>query len=177
MTWSLWLDAFSPGGHMAESDALAHLRDIHLPPPISWWPLAPGWYVICFMLLVVIVSIFYLVKRRYLQRYPKRQALRLLAFYEQEWQNTQQGSRACANVSELLRRVALAYFPRHDVAGLHGEAWLNFLNQSSSSLNFTALRDYLLVFPYQQDEQTANLEPLFTSAREWIKQRGQPCLN
>ena len=31
---------------MMQADSLAQLRDIQLPEPISWWPLAPGWWVL-----------------------------------------------------------------------------------------------------------------------------------
>ncbi|MBT3527943.1 MAG: DUF4381 domain-containing protein, partial [Porticoccaceae bacterium] len=31
---------------MMQGDPLAELRGIHLPDPISWWPLAPGWWVL-----------------------------------------------------------------------------------------------------------------------------------
>lgn len=31
---------------MASPDPLAQLRDIHLPEPIGWWPLAIGWYIL-----------------------------------------------------------------------------------------------------------------------------------
>ncbi|MDP7406676.1 MAG: DUF4381 domain-containing protein, partial [SAR324 cluster bacterium] len=30
-------------------DPLAALRDVHLPPAVSWWPPAPGWWIIFFI--------------------------------------------------------------------------------------------------------------------------------
>ena len=35
------------------------LRDLHLPEPIGWWPLAPGWWVILW--IIPIVNIFILI--------------------------------------------------------------------------------------------------------------------
>lgn len=162
---------------MAELDALTHLRDIHLPAPISWWPLAPAWYVLFLVLLVVIVGIFYTAKRYYQQQYPKRQALILLKRYEQEWQTSQQSSLVFAQISELLRQVALMYFPRDEVASLQGEAWLTFLSQTSRATHFMELYDEVLVLPYQQQSQGKNPEAFFHNARAWIRQRGRPCLN
>ncbi|MEM8682735.1 MAG: DUF4381 domain-containing protein [Pseudomonadota bacterium] len=31
------------------------IRDLHLPPEISWWPLAPGWWVILAIVAIVLV--------------------------------------------------------------------------------------------------------------------------
>ena len=39
---------------MPAPNPLDQLADIHLPDPVSWWPLAPGWW----MLLGLAVSIF-----------------------------------------------------------------------------------------------------------------------
>ena len=79
-------------------------------------------------------------------------------------------------ISELLRRVALVYFPREEVASLKGEAWLTFLSRTSKRIDFNQLRDYLLEFPYQAAREI-DLQPLFYGAKEWIKQRRVPCSN
>ena len=38
------------------AEPLADLRDIHLPQPISWWPPAPGWWILLGLLLVSILA-------------------------------------------------------------------------------------------------------------------------
>ncbi|KTD34074.1 hypothetical protein Lnau_2044 [Legionella nautarum] len=162
---------------MAESQAiLAKLHDIKLPSPIGWWPLAPGWYLLLVLVLLLIAALSYLARRAYLNGRPKRQALQLLETYKQEYQHEPNSQVCSMKISELLRRVALVYFPREEVASLQGDAWLNFLTKTSKKIDFNKLRAYLLETPYQP-ASNVDLEPLFRCAKAWIKQRGAPCLS
>lgn len=161
---------------MAESQALAKLHDIHLPEPIGWWPLAPGWYLLLLIALIVLGLVIYLVRRSHKNKRAKRQALELLQRYELEYQKDANSQQSSMRVSELLRRVALAYYPREEVASLQGEAWLAFLTKTSKGIDFNVLSNYLLALPYQPAKEV-DLGPLFFNARRWIKQRGIPCSN
>ncbi|CDZ76004.1 hypothetical protein BN59_00268 [Legionella massiliensis] len=161
---------------MAETQALAKLHDIHLPELIGWWPLAPGWYLLLLIALLVLGLIIYWVHRSHKHRRAKLQALVLLQGYEQEYQDEANSQQSSMKVSELLRRVALAYYPREEVASLQGEAWLNFLTKTSKGIDFNTLSNYLLALPYQPSKPV-DLGPLFDNARRWIKQRGVPCSN
>ncbi len=159
---------------MAELQVLAKLHDIHLPVPVNWWPLAPGWYALLILVFILIGLLIYVTRRTYLNGQPKRQALQLLAIYERKYQ-VERDSQSCSmKISELLRRVALVYFPREEVASLQGEAWLTFLSRTSKRIDFNQLRDYLLEIPYQA-ASGIDLQPLFYGARAWIKQRRVPC--
>lgn len=158
---------------------LAQLRDIHLPTPITWWPLAPGWYLLLAISTIVMVSTILFFYRRYQANRPKRLALHLLKMYQQAYQQHPDPLLASRRINELLKRVALAYFSRHVVASLYGEAWLAFLNAHTKKLNFEAVREALLELPYhaQPDNVQNQLPILFSLAKSWIMEQHKSCSN
>jgi len=76
-------------------------------------------------------------------------------------------------LSVMVRRYALARFPRTEVAGLAGMAWLQFLDRSGRTNQFTDGIGHLLSSgPYQQQAvSAAELVPL---VEQWIKQVTSP---
>lgn len=126
------------------------LRDLHLPETIGWWPLAPGWW---FILFLAASAIGYLIWRAYKRRQyngPRRFALRELARYEAEYLEHRDPVTLGKQLSELLRRGMLAYVPRDEVAGLTGEAWLEWLDHGMPLPYFhTEGGKSLLQLPYR----------------------------
>ena len=105
------------------------LRDLHLPEPVGWWPLAPGWW---FLIAIVLVGLGWLLRQAWRWRQfhaPRRYAMRELAALEAEYLATRNPVQLGKQLSQLLRRCMLAYAPRQDVAGLTGEAWLAWLDK------------------------------------------------
>ncbi len=162
---------------MASSmDGLAQLRDIHLPMPIHDGLWAPGWIGlwVFFLLSLVFFIILSLWWRQ--RKLLKREALRLLVTCHRNYQQTKDSHIASANIAMLLRRTALAYYPRVDVAGLQGQVWLDFLTAQAKGLDFNKVKTALLICPYKKNVD-CDLQPLFTLAKAWIQQRKKPCLN
>ena len=104
------------------------LRDIHLPEAIGWWPLAYGWWLIIALVLVGLGWLLMRVWRNWRFNAPRRYAIRALATVEAEYVTNRDPVALGRQVSELLRRGMLAYAPRHEVAGLTGESWLEWLD-------------------------------------------------
>lgn len=161
---------------MSKPQELAQLRDIHLPDPIGWWPLAPGWYLLFVMALLATATIIFIAVQHYRNGRCKRQALRLIADYQQEYSKHNNMQLSASRLSELLRRVALVYFPRKKVASLQGSAWVDFLNATSKGLDFKQVNKELLEMPYQP-RINGDLPLLFSMSRKWIKQRRGRCLS
>ena len=105
------------------------LRDIHLPDPVGWWPPAPGWWglmLLCLLLLAVIRTWIGYRRRGRLKLHSLILLQQLVARFEQSGDE----QRLIADLSVLLRRVAISVFPRRQVASLTGVEWLRFLDQS-----------------------------------------------
>ncbi len=107
-------------------DPLAQLKDIHLPAPVSTWPLSLYWWLAIIAVLLIIGLAIYGVLR-----YIEKTKLTRLALAELT-QLQQQGCEV-NDLHHLFKRIVLASFPRETAASLHGEAWLKFLDQQASS--------------------------------------------
>jgi len=95
------------------------LRDIHLPPPPSWWPPAPGWWVLALLALGLLgwAAWRWIDRRRRLRARSALVALvdRVLIDTEGRPQDTAAGLHA------LLRRAARRL--DRDVDTQRGKAW------------------------------------------------------
>jgi hypothetical protein len=131
-------------------DAQIPLRDLHLPDPVGWWPLAPGWWLLLALLAALCGYGLWRAWRSWRFNAPRRYALRELARYEAEFRQHQDAVKLGKQVSELLRRAMLAYAPRDEVAGLTGEAWLAWLDKDMPLPYFhTEGGKSLLALPYR----------------------------
>ncbi|PKV14192.1 DUF4381 domain-containing protein [Xanthomonas prunicola] len=100
------------------------LRDVHLPPSPSWWPLAPGWWLVIAVIVLVLAGAWvWWWRRRQRQR-------RWLAAFDAELQRATTPAQRLAAVSLLLRRAARRVDPQAD--RLQGDAWLQFLDGRKS---------------------------------------------
>ena len=129
------------------------LRDLHLPEPVGWWPLAPGWWFVIGLLLVGLAVLAAFLHRRWHFHAPRRHALRELARYEAAYLEHRNPVLLGKQLSALLRRAMLAYAPRAEVAGLTGEAWLQWLDRGMPVPYFhTEGGKSLLNLPYRDPD-------------------------
>jgi Domain of unknown function (DUF4381) len=112
------------------------LRELHLPDPVGWWPLAPGWWVLIALALGGVAWLGWRWWRARVHNAARRQALRRLDRYVAEYGQHGSAVRLGSELSALLRRTMLAYAPRADVAGLTGDAWLAWLDQGLQTPRF-----------------------------------------
>ncbi len=113
------------------------LRDLHLPEAVGWWPPAPGWWLLLGLLLLGLAFAVRSLHRRHRRHAARRLALAELARLEKAWNSHRNTALLAAATSDLLRRAMLAYAPRHEVAGLTGRAWLEWLDQGLERAPFS----------------------------------------
>ncbi len=139
------------------------LRDLHMPEPISWWPLAAGWWVILAVVLLLLSWLGYRALQRYRFNAAQRYALRTLDSIESEFKANGNAVSLGKSISSLLRRAMLAYAPRHEIAGLTGADWLTWLDRDLPVPYFqTDGGKTLLELPYR--DPNADLSHIDTGA-------------
>jgi hypothetical protein len=104
-------------------ELLKQLAPAHAPPPLGWWPLAPGWWGLPVLLLVVVAALVVWLRLRRPQRRLRLAALRELKQLER---NADDAALA-HGLQHLLRRYAVARYGHAPVAQLSGESWIAFL--------------------------------------------------
>ena len=148
---------------------LAQLKDIHTPPPISFWPLATGWYILLFLALLGLLIFaygFYRWMKDY--RYRQRILMQLNALKAQIDPNANQ-QEILAALSILLKQVLLTRYDRTFIGGLYGEAWLSCLDSVSRTKSYTQGEGRLLLTGPYAPNHTAELAQLFSLIEKTIK--------
>jgi len=112
----------------AGTDPLAELRGLHLPDPVGIWPLAPGWWALGALVLLLAAAAWLSVRaqRRSVARHALGELDRLAAAPA-----LAELQPLATAISALLRRVALLRYGRARVASLHGRAWQDFLSETA----------------------------------------------
>ena len=132
------------------------------PLPVSMWPQTVGWLWLGLALLILVGGAIWRVRAwRHATAY-RRAALVALA----------QAGNDPAAISDVLRRTALAGFPRAEVAGLYGDDWLAFLDRTGTSGQFasSAAGKVLAAAPYRVQVPENELAAM---AEVWIKTHRQ----
>ena len=126
---------------------LDQLQPTIAPPPVSWWPLAPGWWALLVLIPLLLWGLWYL--RRYLPRRqqrsrqaeqpldPQRQAaLAELARLVRPYDGQHAGP-WLQQLNALLKRLARADYPNDNSHVLSGRAWLAFLDNRCPAAGLT----------------------------------------
>ena len=146
---------------------LAQLKDIHLPAPVSAWPLSLYWWLAIVAVLLIIGLAIYAVFR-----YIENTKLTRLALTELT--KLQQQGCEVNDLHHLLKRIVLASFPRETTASLHGETWLSFLDQQASSnkRTFAAFSNNSAAWTLDLYSAKPNMiaaSSHFKTCQDWIK--------
>ena len=127
------------------------------PPPISMAPQTGGWI----LLAIVVVAAAGYAAYRY-AGYRRRNAYRQAALHDLSGCDDDPSA-----IATVLRRTALAAYPRREVASLSGQDWTDFLDRTAGKPLFANGAGQMLTqAPYTEDATPA--PALGKAARDWI---------
>ncbi|MFM1897237.1 MAG: hypothetical protein RLZZ385_2311 [Pseudomonadota bacterium] len=128
---------------MDSAELLAQLADIHMPEPVSFWPPAPGWWVLGALLLATAIFItlktVQAVRQRRICSFALQELERCYALYRQNLSGDANQARLLFvnQLNSVLRRVALWHFPNAGIASLGGRAWVDFIKEKGDASSIT----------------------------------------
>ena len=142
--------------------SLQGMRDILLPPPVPLTPATPAWAMLGVALLALALWLAWRGMRRWRREAYRREARRAL--------ETVVARGEFASVPALVKRTALAAFPRAAVAGLTGADWAAFLRRTAPRARLSEAQSLALArLPYLDPAEARAARPeALAAARGWI---------
>jgi hypothetical protein len=147
------------------------LREIHLPDPISWWPLAFGWWLALGMIAFFIFA-FVIFLRKLSKPTLKKYSIKALKEIEDAFQLTGNASECLSALSIFLRRVAISQRSSKGCAGLTGKKWLQWLDRSLDQPEFSeGIGQILLTGPYRHQVENEEVSKLLELCHQWVRRQ------
>ncbi len=148
------------------------LRDIRLPAEPGFWPLAPGWWLL--LVLSLLLLTWLAIKwYRYTQKKRRWQQIeQQLAAIEFEFKQSNNKQQLLTEISVFLRRFVKFQLKQNQATTLSGQHWIEHLNQLKSTQTdrpFLAFEEALASGVYQAsfDYDATNL---LATTHQFIKQ-------
>ena len=155
-------------------------RDIDAALGNPWWPLAPGWWLLLAGLVLLALALW-----RFDLVWRLRLPIPMVTLGSWRWEAGRELRRlrrdatsasikhSAAELSELLRRIAMARHGRGACAGLHGTDWLGWLaTHDPKGFDWLGRGKLLLNAPYapaaRAETERAVLIGLIDAAMEWV---------
>jgi hypothetical protein len=150
-------------------DPVAGLVDIPLPAEVTLWPQTwPSRILLVVVAVGLILGALWALHLWRVNRY-RRDALSELARIE-AGAATSTSAEVSVAVASLVRRTALAAFPREQVASLTGAAWLSFLDRTGGRRSFSEAPGRVLEISVYRQTPDVESGELIKAVRSWIKQ-------
>lgn len=146
-----------------DTDPLAELRDVILPPDPSFWPPAIGWWLLAASAVILAVTVLYGF-RYFSARLARASVVENVSNLKKLDSKT-----AVVELSILLKKIAVTKFPRAQVAGLTGSRWLEFLDQSGETDQFTRGPGRILATAPYSKQIVEDLNPVFDLCEDWVR--------
>jgi hypothetical protein len=147
------------------NDQAADIGELIEPAPVGFSFDAPGWYGLGIALVITLIIVALFAWRRHVRNRYRRSALKYMVELEGSFKDQQ----LTYEVNMLMKRIALRFCEREQVAALRGKEWITFLNTSGRSELFSSETRKVLNSLYEGGNENISTGEFVASARQWIK--------
>ena len=154
------------------NDWLTNMVEISLPANPSWMPQTWGWLLVGIFVALITMRYLWRCWQGWLSRAYLRQAKAELVAISSGL--AAQQAHSLRQLPELLKRVALCEHSRVVVAGLSGQAWLQFLDRPFGEPRFSKGPGHVLLSLAYADQSTIDslseqdLNELLSLCQAWL---------
>ncbi|PCI07413.1 MAG: hypothetical protein COB77_04675 [Gammaproteobacteria bacterium] len=143
------------------------IRDIHLPEMYGWWPPAPGWWLLLFIIFMLVYGIPWLRKKRRHKTIDQQASAQFITI-KTRYENHQDKAQLLQDLSVLLRQICMTYRTRKQVASLLNDSWLKQLDSLVGKTCFSSeIANLLVSGPYQKQPEF-DVDKLLNNYQQWI---------
>jgi len=169
---------------MMAAASLDQLQDIQLPTAVSWWPPAPGWWLLGLLVLALAATALVLLRRRQRLRY-RHAANKLLTACWRDYLEHRDDGMLLRELLALVRRVlreTTVSTPKHtsavDGAALPTSALLTYLDDRTGGalagvLPLPKLAERLYQ-PAAEPMTETQARDLYQAIQRWLRHPGTP---
>ncbi len=157
---------FEPGWGNA---SLRTIIETEFPEPVSLIPTTPGWWILLFALIGLLLRALWRRRQRYLRDRYRRDALAQLSTIKAR---LEAGTlEAVRELAPLLRATAMAATGRDTLSGLQGEAYAKALAELAPTQDRLPVADLQrLAYEPLDDAEKLDIEALIAPLERWIQQ-------
>lgn len=153
------------------------LKDIKLPSEPGFWPLAPGWWVLFALILLVMIFLVGFFLRRYRQRRQLSHLYAELQEINKDYSDHGSQHQLAIDLSNFLRRFVRYRLKQPQAAAYQGDKWLQFLDGRLSKPAFDQFSTVLTEGPYNPNvafdtDELIILIEQFIGCNVHVKNRG-----
>lgn len=154
------------------------LEPLIAPPDVSWWPLAPIWWILIAVILLITLTIIVYIIHKKNKHKPiivdkqiidpfRQEALKELNSFERPYQ--QPVGPWLQKINILLKRICITRYPTENTKLMIGKDWLIFLSSKCPEANIQAY-SVLVDKEYHPDYILDNttIDHLYSSIEKWI---------
>lgn len=150
-------------------ELLSQLKDVHTQPS-SWWPPAPGWWIVAFVVLGVLGFLavrFYSGNRQFRWIAVAEAELEILASAFESQEIDEQTT--VKRLSILMRRSAIAALGRERVARATDEQWIQVISEVGNGSFSRSDAELLQSAPYKAQSLSAEqVQGLLKNCHGWL---------